>query len=126
MPACAGARARCVHAGLKKEIVDQEGVLHVECVPSLRAGGFVLGLVLALAGGQASWRPFPGFPGPGAPLITAPPLHCGAVPSHRRSSLVASLHLEGPSHECGRETRYRGRWPGRTCESGFGGYLVLT
>ena len=30
--------------------------------------------------------------------------------SHRRPSLVASLYLEGPSHECGRETRFWSRW----------------
>ena len=28
----------------------------------------------------------------------------------RRPSLVASLHLEGPSHDCGRETRFWSRW----------------
>ena len=30
--------------------------------------------------------------------------------SRRRPSLVASLHFEGPSHECGRETRFWSRW----------------
>ena len=30
--------------------------------------------------------------------------------SRRRPSLVASLYLEGPSHECGRETRPWSRW----------------
>ena len=30
--------------------------------------------------------------------------------SRRRPSLVASLHFEGPSHECRRETRFWSRW----------------
>ena len=52
--------------------------------------------------------------------------HCTlrAVPSHRTSSLVASSHLEGPSDECVRETRYWSRWLTHQTESGSGGYLA--
>ena len=32
------------------------------------------------------------------------------MPSQRRPSPVASLHLEGPSHDCGRATRFWSRW----------------
>ena len=42
--------------------------------------------------------------------VNKPPLHCGGVPSHRRPSLVASLHSDGPSHDCGRGTRFWSRW----------------
>ena len=42
--------------------------------------------------------------------LNKPPLHCEGMPSHWRPSLVASLHSEGPSHDCGRGTRFWSRW----------------
>ena len=65
---------------------------------------------LTLKGGQASCRPFLGLWGSTSLRVNKPPLHCGGVPSHRRPSLVASLHAEGPSHDCGRATRFWSRW----------------
>ena len=61
-------------------------------------------------GGQANWRPSLGLWGSASLQVNKPPLHCGGVPSHWRPSLVASLHSEGPSHDCGRGTRFRSRW----------------
>ena len=66
---------------------------------------------LTWKGGQANWCPSLGLWG-SASLWVNKSLHCtaGAVPSLQRPSLVASLHLEGPSHECGREKRFWSRW----------------
>ena len=61
-------------------------------------------------GGQANWRPSLGLWGSASLWVNKPPLHCGGVPSHWRPSLVASLHSEGPSHDCGRGTRFWSRW----------------
>ena len=44
--------------------------------------------------------------------------------SYWRSSLADSLHSEGASQECGRETRYWSRWLAHQTEYGDGGYLV--
>ena len=61
-------------------------------------------------GGQANWRPSLGLWGSTSLQVNKPPLHCGGVLSHWRPSLVASLHSEGPSHDCGRATRFWSRW----------------
>ena len=73
--------------------------------------------------GQANWRPSLGLWGSTSLRVNKPPLHCGGVPSHRRPSLVASLHSEG-------------LWEGNQVleqmvdlsvhESRGGGYLVLS
>ena len=60
-------------------------------------------------GGQANWRPSLGLWGSASLRINKPPLH-GGMPSHWRPSLVASLHSEGSSHDCGRGTRFWSRW----------------
>ena len=65
--------------------------------PYLLREGRPIGAHLWDSGGQPSLR------------VNKPPLHCG-VPSRRRPSLVASLHSEGPSHNCGRGTRFWSRW----------------
>ena len=54
-------------------------------------------------GGQANWHPSLGLWGSASLRVNKPPLHCGGVPLHWRPSPVASLHSEGPSHDCGRE-----------------------
>ena len=61
-------------------------------------------------GGQANWRPSLGLWGSASLWVNKPSLHCGGVPLHQRPSLVASLHSEGPSHDCGRGTRFWSRW----------------
>ena len=65
---------------------------------------------LPIKGGQANWRPSLGLWGSASLRVNKPPLHCGGVPLHWRPSLVASLHSEGPSHDCGRGTRFWSRW----------------
>ena len=78
---------------------------------------------LTWKGGQANWPPSLGLWGSAS-------LHCtaGAVSSLRRPSLVASLYLEGPSHECGggRDQVLEQMACLSVHESGGGGYLVLS
>ena len=79
--------------------------------PAVSPGGMVTGQIdTCIKGGQANWRPSLGLWGSASLRVNKPPLHCGGVPSHWRPSLVASLHSEGPSHDCGRGTRFWSRW----------------
>ena len=89
---------------IKKEYCRLSASPHSLQVTPSRAGPALV------KGGQANWRPSLGLWGPTSLQVNKPPLHCGGVPLPRSPSLVASLHSEGPSHDCARRTRFWSRW----------------
>ena len=91
-------------------IKSQEGVLQVECVPTLPTSDPPRARCPLVKGRQANWHLPLGPWGSASPQVNKPPLHFGGVPSHWRLSPAVSLHPKGPPHNCGRGTRLWSRW----------------
>ena len=78
-------------------------------------------------GGKANWRPSLELCGSASLRVNKPPLHCGGVPSHRRPSLVASLHSERTLTRLWEGNQVLEQMVGLSIhESGGGGYFVLS